>query len=161
MDSTEPITNPLPLIRHEKLKIFAVMTILKTMPLDVLKGNLTLSIAVTYTDSEAIMGARKTIRQLGNNPDDHVVPYMIIGQDAESFIDIPPVQEVQSLVMPDMKLEPGATIPVKEEKKTSVESMVSFVRYVFAKGGTKAQQKGAEGVIKKFEEYVSKTKRKK
>lgn len=181
----EPKLESLKMERTDKLKIFAVSCMNKKVPREIVDNNFTLAIAITYTPAEAILSARESFNKLGKNPDDYVIPFMILGREVEGIIE----QPKQFPMIPDKVafcnncdktlteyqlfkqdhtgcITPGMYSKYlakqnqkkgeeKEEKKKPVD-IISYIRYVFAEVGTPSQMRVAEAVITKFADYVSK-----
>ena len=172
--------NPLPLKREEKLKIFAILSFRRDVPLDIIKDNkLSLNLTAAYSAGDAIMAARQSLSDMKLNQDHYKVPVMMIHVDADKIIltkfdgatfdgACKPKIEIQS------KTEiPGKFIKAIEKSecavrdaemgeptknKKSTDEIVSYISYVFEKVGNDEEIKISKKVIKKFKAHAVKNK---
>lgn len=124
--------------REEKLKIFAVLAVHKDIPQDLIKNKIGLLLMATYGQAEALIVAGKALQQMGLDPNQHVIPQMIVERNAEDMIQIPiPV--------------PDAIAPTQISLDKSKEQMAAYARYVFEKGGSSPEDASlAERIISNF-----------
>lgn len=137
----------LPMERSNKLKVFAISSPHKDVPKEVLEKpmTLTLALAVTYTQPEALIAARESLKAVGANPDNYLIGRQIISLELDQVVQTAN-QHQASPFLPPIKPDLG------EQKKRSVEEMCNNIRYVFGKVGTKTQKESAEKVIQKFKD---------
>ncbi len=139
----------LPLQRQDKLKVFAVVSALKTLPLEEMKNSFALGVSVAYTTLEARESVIHGIGVSGKNPDDYYIGYMVVQVDADQLIDFP------AMPLVDTKEKP---MPIITDKQTVEDQMISNVRIMFNLVGTSNAKKIAEEVIAKFIKYSEKNK---
>ena len=140
----EDTKKTLPLEKSEKLKVYAILSALKTVPEETLKTSLALSLMVGYSIGDIIVGSADAIRIQGRNPEDYRIGCMQIGVPLEEVVELPVVKNGR----------PTGVVPVDVDKKTVEEKMIDNVRIMFNLVGTKDQKRTAEWVIKKFNDYV-------
>ena len=140
----EQVKKPLPLQRQEKLKVFAVVSALKSLPLEEMKNSFALGLSVAYTQIEAREGIIASIKMSGKNPEDYSIGYMNMGIDADQLIDFPEMPVVDIAEKP---------LPVITDKQTVEEQMINDVRIMFRLVGNAKENKIADEIIKKFTEY--------
>ena len=134
---------PLELERKDKLKFYGILALRRgELEAEIVKKNLMLAISVTYTDSEAIMAARIASKSIGLNPDEYLIPALMMKANVEEIIRIPE----------DKAVEPKSLQPQVIKVQKSNQDMIAYVRLVFDSAGTLAEKKVAEKVIKRFEE---------
>ena len=155
MENTKKL---LPTRRQEKLKVFAVLSALKTVPEPLLKDSFALSLMLGYTEAEIIVGSREAIKANDRNPDDYIVGCMKIGVDIEEIIDLPIVEEGKVESHPIKIASPAETFKEQELQVISTveEYMISNLRTMFNLVGSAEEKKIAEKIIKKFTAYSKK-----
>lgn len=139
------ISQPLSLERKEALKVFSILSALKTVPTNILQESFCLSLVATYTLAEAMAGAYQGLRDQGKNPNDYILNCMQICAPVESIANL-------SKPMP----VPIATPTVSEKKKTVEQYMIDNVSHVFNLVGNASEQKAAQKVIAKFIAFADK-----
>ena len=135
-------TKRLELERKDKLKFYGILSLRKgELEAEIAKKSFVLSISITYTDAEAIMASRTAIKHIGVNPDDYLIPALLMKVDVDEIIRVPEGKVIEPLPQP-------AVLKVQK----SNQDMISYIRLVFDQVGTETEKKVAEKVIKKFEE---------
>ena len=136
--------NQLPLERNQSLKIFGIVCVSTSIPTELLKDKLTLTVIASYSQVEAFENCIKVLTMMGKNPNEY--RHLLTTQmEAKEVIDVSAQKEVTLISKP-------------ERKKTVEETMVDNIRIVFNLVGTAAQKKTMESVIEKFVDYSSKKK---
>lgn len=139
--------NKLSLERNDTLKVFAVVSILKTVPEEVYKNKLALTLLVTYTEAEAVIGSSETLKLQGIDPELYKISIMRVQLPVQDIVDMPP--------------PPPPPAPIQEQivelkpAKTVEETMIDHARMIFNLVGNPAQQKMLNSVIGKFTEYTA------
>ena len=138
----------LSLERNDKLKLFAIVSARTTFPKEMFKDNFALCLMASYTEAEAMMGVGQAIKTGGYNISDFNLGVMKVGVDLEKIIDLPlPLTEISK----DEKIE---VVNVDKPKQTLEEHMIANVRQMFNLVGNDGENKIAEQVIKRFNDYA-------
>lgn len=137
--------SPMAMERINKLKVFAISSIKKDVPPEIVKGKTSLSLIFTYTLAEAIHAASVSLKHLGASPEDYTINFQVASAPLDQFVTLP--------------------LEVKEEIKAEVVAspesyMIGNIRTVFHLVGNKEDKEVAEKIIKKFEVYAKKHKNK-
>ena len=125
--------------RKEKLKVFAIFSVKKDLPLEMLKEKCALALIIGYNSIEAIEGAKQGIREGNLNPNDYKTPFIFVYRDLDQVVQMP----IKTFELPKPK-------PVEDIKEKSIQDLAAYVLYVFNKAGTESQKKVARSVITKF-----------
>lgn len=135
----------LDLERNDKLKVFGVVSILKSAPLEELKNSFSLSLLLTYTRAECLLIIPEVLRRDNKNPDDYILDYINVTM---------PVEQIVNTTTPAVP----AQVEKVENGKSLEDNMINNVCQVFEVAGTKEQKRVAMLVIEKFKEFVDKKK---
>ena len=155
--------NPLPLKREESLKVFALLSFRRDVPLDILNDHkLSLSLSAAYSAGDAIMVAHEALKNLRLDPDNYKTPIMMISVDADKIIQIEPATKISGS-QPEIKIPEDMSklvIDFETELKTkkSTDDITSYILYAFDQVGTEEEKKIAEKIIKKFKTHATKNK---
>lgn len=135
--------SPIPklnLQREQKLQIFAVMSALKTIPVETLKTSFSLSLLLTYSAVDAVVASRQIMEGKGMNPELYYMDCMVTSMPVEAVIALPEVN----------KPVPTPVVEPTKPQETVEEFMIRNVRMVFNMVGDKKEQEMAEKVIARF-----------
>lgn len=150
---TEPqqVSVPLRLERNERLKVFAILSKHNDIPKELLHDKLFLSVVISYTPAEAVLGAMGGLERSGRKLDDYKTPYMLVGSELDVLVEpsAPSLDEI--LAAPRIQAEAEAEAGLEAK-------LISYVRLVFDKAGTLEEKKTAEAVIQKFNDYAQRIK---
>ncbi len=145
---------PLSMERTEKLKIYTVLSVKKTVPKEIVENGLALILLASYTEPEAMMAVGFGLKASGKNIDDYILGVMRVQVDLDKLVDA-------DLLKAGMETPatPVNVVPVVVDKKTVEEQMIENVRIMFNLVGTSAQEQAVmKRVVKKFEDYVAEKK---
>lgn len=123
--------------RYEKLKLFGIVAAGKDLPIETIKDKFAVVLLAAYNQSDAVMGAVASLKQLGKDPSAYVIPFMIASIDAEKFIQMAPLLPSPMPVDADW-IEPSA------------QDIAKYILEVFQEHGTAAQNIAAKFVVNKF-----------
>lgn len=136
-----PQSNTLPLEMTMKLKVFAILSLHKDIPAEMVVHKMFLSLVAGYEAGNAVFAAQRGIETHLQDPADYRVGFIVVYRDADSLIQFPEITQ-----------PPVTSLPVAPEtkKEKSIEELSAYVRYIFAEVGTPKQQEVAEKVLLQF-----------
>ncbi|MCK5211687.1 hypothetical protein KAJ89_03225 [Candidatus Parcubacteria bacterium] len=160
-------SNSLPLEMTQKLKVFALLSFKRDVPLDFLNDHkLSLTLSAAYSQGDAILAAKQSLLSINLKPDDYKIPVMMISVEADQMI-----QQEPKVIVPTKKGEEIGDklfeavkniskdsleeIPMGVPRK-SVEEIVAHILYAFDKVGTAKEKEIVKKVVEKFKKLVKK-----
>ena len=152
----------LPIEKNFKLKVYAMLSTHKSIPEDMIREHMLMTLAVAYDRPTAELAVFQGMQSAGISPADYNLTRMLIERN---LLDLVGFASVSKLVLTEKRKEKIAfdwiteNIPPfskREEREFKIkkdkQEMIAYVRYIFDKAGTPEEKVVGDRVIKKYNE---------
>jgi hypothetical protein len=149
----------LPIEKNFKLKVYAMLSTHKSIPEDMIREHMLMTLAVAYDRPTAELAVLQGMQSAGISPADYNLTRLLIERNLMDLVDF---RSVSRLILTEKRKEKIAVDwisenlpPLESDREFKItkgkQEMIAYVRYIFGKAGTPEEKVVCENVVAKYE----------